>query len=162
MDSIPADGASLEKSRSKGQKKGVVVAALILVFSACSGEKTSRTQAQALLERISSLDIEASFEIRERQLRDLEVLPLRDPQLAAVRDQCLAAHRGLLRAEVEQDAASSALESAAAQYGDAGIPPVETEAIAARIRKSSDSLAEAQHALPDCDRRTLDLVKRAR
>lgn len=133
---------------------------ILLGALGCSGKKGEREAAISLLERISALDIEAPSEARARQIDALAQLPLRDPELAHVRDQCVMAHQGLLRAELEQDGARAALEVAAKRHGDGGIPPAETQAIAARIKRSNQALAEAQQALPDCDQNSRKLVER--
>jgi hypothetical protein len=97
-----------------------------------------------------------------RQLTALEALPVRVPELARARDQCAAAHRGLLRAEQRQADARVALEQAVARHGDSGIPAERTKAIAKLIDRSNSALSDAQQALPDCDRSTVELTKRYR
>jgi hypothetical protein len=142
------------------------VAWLILFLSpalviGCS-KKDDRAQARALLDRISSLDLNASDAARESRLRELEAMPLRDHALRAVREVCLEAHRGLLAAEREQARARAAVEALEARYPDGGLPQAEGAPVLASLAHSIETLKDAHAALPECQKRSRELARRAR
>ena len=132
----------------------------LLLSSACGGENSQRGEAQALLERISALDLKAVPAERARRIERLRALPLTDAGLARARDRCVLAHTGLLSAELEQALARQRLDAAAGR----GTPVAkgELDAIAASVAHASQSLREAQAALPECEQSTRALAVRYR
>jgi hypothetical protein len=138
----------------------VVLAALGLL--ACAREKSEFEEARALLERISALDPGASGPQRKARLDALSALPLTDPALARLRDQCFLAHGGLLRAELEQAAARARLSRLEGR--DAAAPDVQQQAAVAaeEIRRSDAALADARGPFDQCTRETRALTLRLR
>ena len=132
------------------------VAAMILSSAlACGARNSSRQEAQALLERISAVDLSAPHERRAQQVEALAKLPLASTELAAVRDACAKAHGGLLSAEREQAAARAALDRlAAAPERD----QTQLAAVAAQLSSAAGQLQAAQAALPTCETRARDLA----
>jgi hypothetical protein len=132
------------------------VAVVILAFVVCCGcGNSSRAEAQALLERISAVDLHASFAHREARVKALRDLPLASPELAKVRDACSKAHGGLLAAERSQAVARSELDRlAAATDRDQS----DLAAVATRLKAAAAQLAAAQAALPLCEARAKELA----
>jgi hypothetical protein len=126
-----------------------------LLALACGGQNSEREQAKALLERIARVDLRASFEVRAQQIDALRSLPLREPALHELREQCVKAHAGLLAAERQQVAARQRIDSAE----DAGRrDQAELAAIAAQLSQAANLLRAAHAALPECERRARNLV----
>jgi hypothetical protein len=129
---------------------------ILLLHAACSASNSERTEAQALLERISAVDLRAPFADRERQVAALRALELRDAKLADVRDRCARVHAGLLAAEQEQATARDRLGRAEQQKPD----EAELQAIAASLAHAAAQLRAAQGELPACERSTRELALR--
>jgi hypothetical protein len=127
---------------------------------ACGGDNSERTQARALLERISALDLRAPAAERARLIERLRAFAATDPALVRVRDQCAEAHAGLLSAELEQASARERLEAARARDGNPN--KVELEAIAVSVAHASTTLRAAQAVLPECERSMRALATRPR
>jgi hypothetical protein len=137
------------------------VAAVILLFcAACGRENSQRTDALALLDRISALDLRVNSAERARRIERLRALTLSDAGLVRVRDRCAMVHAGLLAAEIEQATARQRLDAAEARGVPA--PRAELEAIAAAVAHASQSLQSARAALPECEQSTLALSARYR
>jgi hypothetical protein len=125
---------------------------------ACHGEKSEREPTLELLGRISAIDVHAPFADRAARLRDLMGLPLADPRLIRVRDQCALAHGGLLSAEREQAAVRVRIDR-----GDRE-PVVATElaGLQEALARAAASLRDAHTSLPDCERSTRELTAETR
>lgn len=142
--------------RSERREMQAFVAAMILPWAlACGSRNSSRQEAQALLERISAVDLRAPHERRAQQVEALAKLPLASNELSAVRDACSKAHGGLLAAEREQAAARAALGRLAAT---AERDQAQLAAVAAQLSSAARQLQAAQAALPTCEARALDLA----
>jgi hypothetical protein len=132
---------------------------MILCVDALSGCGNShRTEARALLERISAVDLHAPFDARAEQIEKLRGLPLRDAQLIAVRDGCARVHEGLLSAERAQVGARERLSHAT----PGTIADSELTAIAATVAQAGRQLQAAQGELAACERSTRELALHTR
>lgn len=134
----------------------IVLTCLALGGYACGDAR--REEAGRLLQALESLDVGAPVKRREARIEALRSLPIEDPGLARVREQCVTVHAGLLAAEREQAAAGRALKAAAAMHAGQGIPPTEAERITQAIARSEQAWAAARAALPKCEAATRDLV----
>ncbi len=142
-------------ARKPRAKRWLVAALIPCVCLCCRGENSSREQVQALLARISELDLHAPAVRRAQQIEALHALPLRDPALARVRDRCVQAHSGLLSAEREQAQARVRLQDQAARGGS---DKAALQAIAASVAHAAATLQKAQGALGECQRSLRALV----
>jgi hypothetical protein len=143
--------------KTRGIQRGVA-GLILLACAACACGNSRRSEARALLERISAVDLHAPFSARATQVERLRALPLHDAALAAVRDQCARVHAGLLAAERAQVDARERLEHVASgQLGQ-----TELAAIAAAVAQAGRQLQAAQGDLPACERSTRELALHAR
>ena len=123
-----------------------------------SCENSHRTQARALLQRISELDSRAPFAARADQIAKLRSLALADAQLVEVRDRCARVYAGLLDAERAQaDARARLSRGASGKLEDA-----ELASIAAAVAQAGKQLSAAQTELPACERSTRELALHTR
>lgn len=122
--------------------------ALLCLLMACSEAvgTTERTEARALLGRITEVDLRAPAPERGRQIDALRALELRSPALVTIRDQCVQAHAGLLAAEREQKEVRARLDHA----GAAAPAQAELAQIMASVAHAGQTLKTAQAALPGC------------
>lgn len=129
---------------------------ILLLQTACARTNSERAEAQALLARISSVDLRASLPDRAAQIAALRGLVLRDAALVGVRDGCARVHAGLLAAEREQAGARERLGRVEQQK------PTEAElqAIAASVAHAAKQLQAAQGELPACEHSTRALALR--
>ena len=134
------------------QGLGLIVAA---VCPGCGSEKGVRDDAHAVLEAISRLDPNAPVEARHAAIAAVGSLPVEDKELVALREVCLEAHRGLLEAEVEQQAVRAAIDG----------PQPATEQLGAlqgKMQRAAAVLATAQAALTTCETRSREITMRYR
>ena len=133
-----------------------VAGVILLPHAACSRTNSERADAQALLERISAVDLRAPLPERARQVAALRGLELHDAALASVRDRCARVHAGLLAAEEEQANARERLGRAEQQKPS----EAELQAIAASVAHAAAQLRAAQGELPACEDSTRALALR--
>jgi len=132
------------------------VASVILLSSAgCGSEKNTRAEAIELLERISRLDVNGSQDARAAAIAAIEAMPLREPELRAAREQCVAAHGGLLNAERAQREVEHELEQSARP-----IDAAKLETLKARMSEANGALEAAGKSLGPCEERTRALALR--
>src|SRR5262245_47087772 len=98
-------------SRLRGVTMGYM-AALALV--GC-GEERQRTEARAFLANYETVDLSQPATVRQQKLSALKQLALVDLEVKRARDDCVSAHRALLRAEREQESAALRLDEAIAK-----------------------------------------------
>jgi hypothetical protein len=152
----------LEKQRKNARSRVfaaqlyVVGVALLIPFGGhgCGARDSEHEEARELLERIARLDPNAPSDTRGAALSALEAMPLHDQGLRAMREVCLAAHRGLLEAERGQAAVRARLE------GDK--PETDLPALQAAMQKATAQLAQAQTALTQCEDQTRKATVRYR
>jgi hypothetical protein len=143
------------KSTNSRARARFVALLIPIWWLACATQNSHHEEAQALLERISKVDLSASFDLRARQIDALRALQLHDPALHELRERCVQAHAGLLSAERQQVDARARIE----RIEDAGQRnPAEVAAIAAQLSDAAAALRAAHAALPDCEQRTRQLV----
>lgn len=129
---------------------------ILLSGPGCGGNNSQRREAEALLARISAVDLSAPFDQRARQVERLRALQVHDPQLAGVRDACVRVQAGLLEAERQQAAARERLA------GSSKPSEAELDAVARKVASAGARLRQAQAELPACERSTRELAERYR
>jgi len=148
----------------KHRETGHLVALLILLpglfgllaGQGCHSEKSARDEAHEVLERIARLDPNAPLDVRRAAIEAISALPVTHEDLQGLRTVCLAAHRGLLEAEVTQAGVRTALASDAPPSQDA------LAALQAKMQQAAATLATAQTALSTCEKLSRDATVRYR
>lgn len=124
----------------------VFLIALACCAGACTQQSNDGSEARALLDRLTSIDLNAPSNERAARIAALRRLVLKQPALLALRDRCALAYGGLLAAERQQDQVRQRLDRA-----DAGaLSPAELSELRATLAAATDDLAEARAALPAC------------
>jgi DNA polymerase III delta prime subunit len=135
--------------------------ALALVTGAgCNRDDRVRAEAHTFLALYKATDHRASIAERERKIAQLEQLTLSEEAVRTARDQCVGAHRALIRAERENETASGELERAVAAQPDGGsLMAADTLRIRAEIERAEGSLTDARGRFEKCEAqaRTLSL-----
>ena len=137
-----------------------MVLVLALALAGCDREGRVRAEARTFLALYEATDHRASVAERERKVAQLEQLALSEVVVGKARDECVAAHRALIRAERENEVASGQLDRAlAAQPAGAPLPVEETARIRGEITKAEQSLTDARARFERCEQqaRTLSL-----
>lgn len=110
----------------------------------------AENEERLLLDRAGRIDPDSRVEVRERQLEELEALPLQTAELESLRDTCVRGHRSLVRAEVQQGVARTTLEELTGAAGEDGSAAKAAE-IEAAITESNEALGEARDLLRRCE-----------
>lgn len=137
-----------------------LVLLLALAVVACDRDGRVRAEARTFLALYEATDHRASVPDRERKVTQLEQLALSEPVVGKARDECVAAHRALIRSERENELASRQLDQAlAGQPAGAPLPVTETARIRGEITKAEQSLTDARARFERCEEqaRTLSL-----
>lgn len=148
--------------RSHARRRGATYGlALAVVFGvACNRDDRVRAEAHTFLALYRATDHRAPIAERERKIEQLEQLTLSEEAVRAARDQCVGAHRALIRAERENEAAAGQLDKALAGQPDGGsLMATDTVRIRAEIDRAEGSLTDARGRFERCEAqaRTLSL-----
>lgn len=136
--------------------------ALVLVTSAaCNREDRVRAEAHTFLALYRATDHRAPIAERERKVEQLEQLTLSEEAVRSARDQCVGAHRALIRAERENEAAAGQLDRAIAAQPDGGaLMAADTQRIRAEIDRAEGSLTDARGRFERCEAQARTLALR--
>jgi hypothetical protein len=127
----------------------------------CDRDDRVRAQAHTFLALYRATDHRAPPAQRERQIVQLEQLTLTEELVQKARDECVGAHRALLRAESANESAGHQLDQAlAAQPGGAPLPPERTAQIRAGIERAESSLGDARGRFEKCEAQARSLSLR--
>lgn len=118
---------------------------------------SEQDEAISLVRRVDAIELDAPRAQRRERIETLKALPVSHESLRMLKEACASAHGDLLDAETQQDDAQQKLEVARRRYGHVGIPPIETQRIAAAVRGSEQDLAQAEALLPGCMRQVAAL-----
>jgi hypothetical protein len=141
----------------------IPAAALVvsLLASGCTDrEDRIRAEARSLLTMYEATSHRAPLDERERKITQLSQLAISDAPLRKTRDLCVEAHRALVRAERENDVASSQLEKALAAQNDGGpLPAEQVETIRNSIASAERAIGASRGSFEQCESeiRTLSL-----
>jgi len=134
---------------------------LCCIVAACDRDDRVRAQANTFLALYRATDHRSPPAERERKVAQLEQLTLTEEVVTLARDECVGAHRALLRAERENETASGQLEKAiAGQAGGAALPPEQTAEIRAGIERAESSLVDARGRFEKCESQARSLSLR--
>jgi hypothetical protein len=128
--------------------------------AACSRDDRVRAEAHTFLALYRATDHRAPIAERERKILQLEQLTLSEEAVRTARDQCVGAHRALIRAERENEAAAGQLDRAISAQPDGGsLMATDTARIRAEIDRAEGSLSDARGRFEKCEAqaRTLSL-----
>ena len=129
--------------------------------SSCDRDDRIRAEAHTFLALYRATDHRAPIPERERKIVQLEQLTLSEKAVSAARDQCVEAHRALVRAERENATASSQLDQAIAAQPDGGaLLGVDTTRIRAGIEQAASSLVDARRGFEKCESQARSLSLR--
>jgi hypothetical protein len=149
----------MQKRRGIGARVALVIRGLglfaALSTACCGAEKSARDDVHTVLEAISRLDPNAPAETRRAAIEAVSALPIEDKEILELRDVCLQAHRGLLEAEVDQQAVRAALESPEPASQQLGV-------LQGKMQRAAAVLATAHAALTTCESRSRELTVRYR
>ena len=138
-----------------------MVGLLALLFASCDREGRVRAEARTFLALYEATDHRAPVREREHKVAQLDQLALTEPAVVKARDECVAAHRALIRAEQQNEGASSQLDQAlAAQPKGEPLAPAETVRIKAEITKAEQSLVDARARFERCETQARSLSLR--
>jgi hypothetical protein len=128
---------------------------------ACDTEGRARAEAHTFLALYSATDHRAPVAERERKITQLEQLTLTDATVRQARDECVGAHRSLLKAERENEVASVQLDKAlAAQPTGVALPVTDTASIRAGIEQAERTLTDARGRFEKCETQARSLSLR--
>ena len=129
----------------------------------CGNGKDDRVRAEArsFLTLYEATSHRAPIAERERKLEQLNQLTLADETVRKARDECVEAHRALIRAERENEGASGQLDKVVhAHLGGEPLPAIEAEAIKKRIAAAESAVAESRKLFEQCEDETRSLALR--
>jgi DNA polymerase III delta prime subunit len=132
----------------------------VLASAACDRDDRVRAEAHTFLALYRATDHRAPIAERERKIAQLEQLTLSEQAVRTARDQCVGAHRALIRAERENEVAAGQLDRALAAQPDGGpLQVTDTARIRAEIDRAEGSLTDARGRFEKCEAqaRTLSL-----
>jgi hypothetical protein len=130
-------------------------------FSGCDREGRLRAEARTFLTLYKATDYRASIPERERKLAQLEQLTLTEPLVDAARNECVAAHRALIRAERENEQAAGALDRALIATPDGGVlEPADADRIRAGIVQAERSVGDSRARFGRCEEHARSLSLR--
>lgn len=133
----------------------MALCAAALALGAC-GEDT-RNEANVLIDRVRSIDIELPLEVRRARVAALRELAPRDPDVRRAKEVCLRMHESLVTAETEQNKARRIF----AMFRGGGTPSTrQREDIDRALRASEAATKRAQRSLDACTRQVADLELR--
>jgi hypothetical protein len=142
---------------------GVPALYVVLMAPSGCGEERQRTEARAFLALYESLDHRQPAAVREEKLSALKQLTLVDVEVKRARDDCVSAHRALLRAEQEHESAAAKLDQAIAKdLKGAPLPVEQAEPIRVSIEQADRSLADARTRFTRCENGARSLSLRFR
>lgn len=132
-----------------------------LLAGGCTDQQERiRAEARSLLTMYEATSHRAPLAERERKITKLSQLAISDEPLRKTRDLCVEAHRALVRAERENDSASSQLEQALAAQNDGGaLPADQVETIRNSIASAERAISASRGSFEQCESemRTLSL-----
>ena len=129
--------------------------------SACDREGRTRAEARTFLALYEVTDHRAPIAERERKLGQIEQLTLTDPAIARTRDECVEAHRALIRGERGNEQAAAQLDRAlVAQPDGGGIDPEDAQRIRAGIVQAERSVGDARERFERCEEQARSLSLR--
>lgn len=132
--------------------KFLAMCALCAATAGCDREDRVRAEAHTFLALYRATDHRAPIAERERKIVQLEQLTLSEEVVRAARDQCVGAHRALVRAELENETAAGQLDKAIAAQPDGGsLLAADTLRIRAGIEQAASSLADARTRFEKCE-----------
>jgi hypothetical protein len=127
----------------------------------CDRDDRLRAEARLFLALYEATDHRAPIAERERKIVQLEQLALSEELVREARDQCVSAHRTLIRAERENANAGRKLDQAiAAQPQGEALQATATDGIRAEIDRAEQSLTDARGRFEKCEARTRTLSLR--
>lgn len=136
-------------------KRSIKRALALLVFAlAACGDKDARARSEArmFLSLYEATDHRAPVSERERKIAQLNELALSDETVQKTRDECVEAHRALIRAERENESAAKQLDQAlAAQPDGEPLPVTATEGIRNGIAAAEAALSDARKRFEQCE-----------
>lgn len=156
-------GRPKQRARRITSATGVLLGATLLTLPTGCGDREERVRAEArgFLTLYEATDHRSPIPERERKVAQLEQLSLSDEAVRKARDQCVEAHRTLIRAERENEDASGLLEKAvSAQVGGEPLPVEEAERIRARLTAAEGSISESRKRFEQCESDTRSLSLR--
>jgi hypothetical protein len=128
---------------------------------ACDRDDRVRAEAHTFLAVYRATDHRAPIAERERKIVQLEQLTLSEEVVQRARDQCVGAHRALVRAELENETAASQLDKAIAAQPDGGaLLAVDTQRIRTGIEQAASSVADARTRFEKCESQARSLSLR--
>ena len=133
----------------------------VAMATSCDRDDRVRAEAHTFLALYRATDHRAPTAARERKIVQLEQLSLSEEVVRAARDQCVRAHRALVRAELQNETAASQLDQAIAAQPDGGaLMAADTLRIRAGIEQATSSLAEARGGFEKCEAQARSLSLR--
>jgi hypothetical protein len=131
------------------------------VTGSCDHDDRVRAEAHTFLAVYRATDHRAPIAQRERKIVQLEQLTLSEGVVRTARDECVGAHRALVRAELENETAASQLDKAIAAQPDGGaLLAADTQRIRVGIEQAASSVAEARARFEKCETQARSLSLR--
>lgn len=134
----------------------------MVVLIALGCDQDERELQRELLQRVEAIDVSQAPETRAEQVAALEELPVQRPKLAELQQDCVRAHRLLLRAERHQARARDALERQAEAMRAGTLEDASAGRLAADLQRSDEALKHATELFRICQQGTRDLALRLR
>lgn len=142
-------------------RAGVLIFATMGAAVGCDREGRTRAEARTFVALYEATDHRAPIVERERKLAQLEQLTLTEPLVSEARDECVGAHRALIRAERESEQAAGQLDKALIAAPDGGaLDPAESERIRAGIVQAERSVGDARARFGRCEEQARSLSLR--
>lgn len=140
---------------------GFLSLSLVGLTAGCDREERTRAEARTFLALYEVTDHRAPIAERERKLAQIEQLTLTDPAIAGTRDECVGAHRALIRGERENEQAAAQLDRALSAQPDGGpLDPQQAEHIRAGIVQAERSVGDARARFERCEEQARSLSLR--
>lgn len=134
---------------------------LLAGLPACDSAGRERDEARRFLAVYSGLDHREPLDQREREVGELEALPLHAPKVLHARDACVSAHRALIAAERAQDTATQALDRAlASKPNGEALDKQQAEGVQQSIVKAESALSGARTRFSACEAEARQLALR--
>ncbi len=132
--------------------------AFVVLALGCGREERTRAEARTFLSVYEAIEHGAPLAERERKIVQLQQLSLSDDGVRGARDDCVAAHQALARAEHQHEQAAQQLEKAiAAQPNGEPLPASDTDRIRRGIEQAERSLGDARGRFQRCEEKVRDL-----
>lgn len=125
-------------------------------------DQDERELQRELLQRVEAIDVSQAPDARAKQVAALDKLPVQQPKLAELQQDCVEAHRMLLQAERHQARARDALKKQAKAMREGTLEDAAARQLAGDLQRSDEALQHATELFRICQQGARDLALRLR